>query len=80
MLGRHDQVDVAKNAAARLIEQKTSKDLVTGDETGLLPQAVAGRRRNPADDDVADLPFGMARYDMDDFGSTHGGEPGRTPA
>jgi hypothetical protein len=59
---------VPKNSAARFIEQEIAKYAVTGNETGLLPQTFAGGRRNTAYDDVADLPFGMARYEVDNLG------------
>ena len=67
-----------KNSATRFIENEIAKSTVTGNETGLLPQAIARGRRNTADDNVADLPFGVARYDVDNFGCAHCGDTGRS--
>jgi hypothetical protein len=69
---------VPKNSATRLIEQEIAKDTVAGDEAGLLPQAVARRRRDAADDDVADLPLRVTRDDVDNFGRAHCGDTGRS--
>jgi hypothetical protein len=63
---------VAKDAAARLVEDEIARDAVLGDEARLLPQGFARRRRNSADNHVADLPFGMAGDDVDDFRGSHG--------
>jgi hypothetical protein len=59
---------VPKNSSARFIEHEITKGAVASDETGLLPQAVAGGRCDAANDNVPDLSFGVTRYDVDDFG------------
>ena len=69
VLRRHQQVDVAEDAAARLVEDEVAQRLVAGDEARLLPERVARRRRDAADDDVADLAFGMAADHMDGLGT-----------
>ncbi len=43
-----------------------------GDEARLLPQGFARRRRNSADNHVADLAFGVAGDDVNDFRGSHG--------
>ena len=63
---------MAKNASARLIEDQIAQGAVLGDEARLLPQGFAWRRRNSADYHVADLAFGMARDDVDNFRGSHG--------
>ena len=73
VLGRHEQIDVAKDAAARLVEHEIAQRAVLGDEARLLPQGFARRRRDPADDHVADLALGVAGDDVDEFGGAHGG-------
>ena len=42
-----------------------------GDEARLLPQGLTRRRRDPADDDVADLALGMASDDVDEVSAAH---------
>ncbi len=46
--------------------RKSRKRAVAGDPARLLPERGAGRRRDAADDDVADLALGMAADDVDD--------------
>lgn len=41
------QIAVAENAAARLVEKQVSQGLVCRDEPGLLPERFAGRRGGP---------------------------------
>ena len=60
-----------EDAAARLVEHEVAKRLVARDETALLPDRVAGRRRDAADDHVADLAFGMAAHDMNCLRRAH---------
>ena len=72
VLGWHEQIDVPKDPAARLIEEEIAQRPILGDETRLLPQGCARRRWNSADDHVADFALGVASDDMDDFGSAHG--------
>jgi len=55
ILRRDEQVEVAKHAATRLVEQEIPQSFIAGDEPRLLPQRLARRRRDPADDDIADL-------------------------
>ena len=69
---RHEEVDVAEDAAARLVQHEVAERVVGRDEAGLLPDRVARWRRDAADDDVADLAFGMAADDVDDLAATHG--------
>ena len=61
-----------ENAATRLIEDEIAQGAVAGDEARLLPQGFAWRGRDAADDHVADLAFGVAGDDVDDFGGSHG--------
>ena len=60
-----------EHAAARLVEHEIAQGLVAGDEARLLPERRAGRRRDAADDDVADLALGVAGDDVDDLGAAH---------
>ena len=60
-----------EHPAARLAEHEAPEGLVARDEAGLLPQGLARRRRDPADDDVADLALGVAADDMDGFEAPH---------
>ncbi len=62
---------MAKDAASRLVEHEAAQRLVGGDEAALLPQRVARRRRDAADDHVADLAFGMAAHHMDRLRRAH---------
>src|SRR5690606_39542476 len=64
----HQQVDMAKDAAARLVEHEIAERLVAGDEPRLLPEGRPRRRRYTTDDDVADLPLGVAGDDVDAAG------------
>jgi hypothetical protein len=57
--GGHQQVDMPEDAAARFIQHEIAQGLVAGDPGPLVPQGVAGRGRNAADDDVADFALGM---------------------
>ncbi len=89
VLWRYQQVGVPENAATRLVEQEVLERLVLGDEAGLRPQRVPGRRGNAADDHVADFALRMALHDVDDpgcvqgvtsSGSEHSGWSGNAPA
>ena len=71
VLRRHEQVDVAEDAAARLVEDEVAQGLVLGDPAALLPDRLAGRRQDAADDDVADLALGMGGDDVDGPGRAH---------
>jgi hypothetical protein len=71
VLSRDQQIYVAKNASARLVEDQIAQGAVLGDEARLLPQGFAWRRRNSADYHVADLAFGVAGDDVDDFRGSH---------
>ena len=53
------------------LRTKSRNRAVVGDEARLLPQGLARRRRDPADDHIADLALGMAGDDMDDLGGAH---------
>jgi hypothetical protein len=45
--------------------------LILRDPAGLFPKRYAGRGRDTADDDVADLALGMTTDDMDGLGRAH---------
>ena len=64
VLWRHQQIDVAEDSAPRLVQHEAAQRLVAGDEAGLLPERVAGRRGDAADDDIAHLAFRMAADDL----------------
>jgi len=53
-------LDVPKDAAPRLVEHKPSQPATFLDDTALYPGRVTRRRRNSADNHIADLPFGGA--------------------
>jgi hypothetical protein len=59
---------MAEHATAGLVQHEVPQRFVLRDEARLLPDRVAGRWRDAADDDVADLAFGVAAYDMNDIG------------
>ena len=65
------QVDVPEDAAARLVQHEVAQRLVAGDEARLRPERVARRRRDAADDDVADLALGVAGDDLDGSAGSH---------
>jgi len=58
---------VAENPAARLVENEVPEALVLSDPARLLPQRIARRRCDAADDDVADLAFRVAADDVNDL-------------
>jgi len=58
--GWHQEIDVAKYAPARLVEDEVTQRLIFGDEVPLLPQVLPGWRSDSADDYVSDLALGMA--------------------
>jgi hypothetical protein len=51
------------DAAARLAEEQAAQRVVARERLHLLEHRVAGRRQHAADDDVADLPAGVAADD-----------------
>ena len=53
------------------LSTKSRKRSVLGDEPRLLPQGVARRGSDPADDHIADLALGVAGDDVDEFGGAH---------
>jgi hypothetical protein len=55
-----------KNAATRFIQHKTPQPIILGDETTLLPNRLAGRWRNPADNHIANFTFGVATDNIND--------------
>ena len=61
-----------ENTATRLIENEIAQGLIARDEARLLPQGFTWRGRDATDDHVADLAFGMARDDVDNFRGSHG--------
>jgi hypothetical protein len=63
---------VAKDAAARFVEDEIAQCAVLGDEARQLPQGFARRRRNSADNHVADLTSGVAGDDVNDFRGSRG--------
>ena len=73
VLGWDEQVDVAKDATSRLVEHEGAQRSVLGDEPRLLPQRVARRGRDSADDHIAHLALGVAGDNVDEFGGAHGG-------
>ena len=72
VLRRNQQVDVPEDAAARLVQHEIAQRLVLRDEARLLPDRIARRREHAADDDVADLAFGVAAHHMNDRRSAYG--------
>ena len=72
MLGRNQEVDVTKDTPTRFIQHEVSQRLITGDESGLLPQAVPRGRTHAPDNNITDFTFRMATYDMYDSTRTHG--------
>ena len=72
MFRRQQQVDVLEHATAGFVEHEPAQPAILRDPFGLLPQAVAGRRRHAADDHVADLALGVAGNDVDDALTSHG--------
>ncbi len=62
---------MAEDAAARLVEHEIAQAVVAGDEAALRPERVARRRRDAADDHVADLSFGMGRDDVNRLDAAH---------
>ena len=71
VLRRHQEVHVAEDSAARLVQHEVAQLPVVRDEPRLLPQRLARRRCDPADDDIADLAFGVGADDVDDAAGTH---------
>jgi hypothetical protein len=65
------QIYVAKDAASRFLEDEIAQCAVLGDEARLLPQGFARRRRNSADNHVADLASGVAGDNVNDFRGSH---------
>ncbi|MND40392.1 hypothetical protein D3C80_311290 [compost metagenome] len=68
VLWRHEKVDVAKDAAARFVENEIPQGLVFCDKARLFPDRIARRRRHAADDDITDFAFCVTGDDVDDFG------------
>ena len=68
---RHEQVNMLEDAASRFIQHKLAQSLILRDPARLLPERFARWWRQPADDHIADFPFGMATDDMDDFARSH---------
>lgn len=50
---------MAEHAAARFVQDEVAQGLVIGDPAALFPDRVTGRGQDAADDDIADLAFGM---------------------
>ena len=74
ILGRDEQVVVPEHSAARLVQHEIAQRFVLRDEARLLPDRVAGRRGDAADDDVAHFAFRVAAYDMNDRGRANGSD------
>src|SRR5205807_8125215 len=68
---RNEEVHMAEDTAARLVEDEVAKCAVMGDEARLLPQGVAWRRRHAADDDIAHLALGVTADDLDRSRASH---------
>jgi hypothetical protein len=62
---------VAENPSPRLVEHEVPQGFIGGDPARLFPDRIAWRRRDAANDHIADLAFGMARNHMYDFGRAH---------
>ena len=61
---RHEQVDVAGDTAARLADQEAADVVeVAFHAAHLVEHGASGRGQDAADDDVADLAFGMASHE-----------------
>ena len=61
-----------ENAAPGFVEYEISQTLVFGNPAGLFPQGCAGWWADPANDDIADFPFGMAGNHVYEFLTSHG--------
>jgi hypothetical protein len=71
--GRHDQVRVASDAAARLAEEQLAQRVALAPQRlHLLEDGRAPRRQDAADDDVPDLAAGVAADDGDHPPGAHG--------
>ena len=68
---RNQKVHMAKHPAAWFVQDEVAQHLVLRDPVPLLPDRRAGWRGDAADDDIADLAFGMARHDMNDLAAAH---------
>ncbi len=71
VLGRHQQIDVTKDPAARLVQHEAAQTLILSDVATLRPEAVARRSCDAPGDDIAHLAFGVARDVVDDLGAAH---------
>ena len=71
MFGRHEKVDMPENAAPGFVENEISQRLVLGDPSTLIPHAISRWGRYPANDNVANLTFSMARDNVNDFSAAH---------
>ena len=60
-----------EHPAARLVEQELAQGAVAGDEARLLPQRLARRGRDAADDHIADFALGVAGDNVDDLAAAH---------
>ncbi len=60
-----------EHPAARLVQHEVAQALVTGNPARLLPDGLAGRRRDAANDHVAHLALGMAADDVDGARAAH---------
>jgi hypothetical protein len=62
---------MAENAAARFVQHEIPQGLILGNEAALLPDGVAGRWGDTADNHVAHFAFGMGGDHMDGFAAAH---------
>jgi hypothetical protein len=60
-----------EGAAPGFVQDGIPERLVTPDRLAHVPQGIARRRRDTADNDIADLAFGMSRADVDGLGTAH---------
>ena len=62
---------MAEHAAARFVQHEIAQRPVARDPARLLPQRLAGRRCDAADDHVAHLAGGVAAHDVDNVTGPH---------
>jgi hypothetical protein len=68
----NQQIYMAKNPAARLIQYKIAQVIIFGNEGALFPQGIPRWRRHPTHNDITDFAFGMAGNNVNGFHGAHG--------
>ncbi|MNK86082.1 hypothetical protein D3C87_1059850 [compost metagenome] len=71
MFRRHQQVDVAEHAAARLVEHKIAQGLIASDESALFPDRFTRWRPDATDDHIPHLAFRMGGDDVNGLDTAH---------